>query len=105
MDEQIIKKVHLDAWEWLGAVAQKITMARLRVIDHREPIPEEELPLFKFLFAGHRNGVFPIYENKMEGIVESVSQNTLFSEDLSHKVVAKHNGTDVDLPCSETNKE
>jgi hypothetical protein len=87
MAEEVMQ-VELQAWDWMGAVAQKIEKMRERVFEHKD-IPEEYVPLMKYLYRGWRNMEYPIYETKVSGIAETTVQNSLFGQIDSKKPTGK----------------
>jgi hypothetical protein len=81
----------LEFYDWCAKVAERLTFIRLNVQDHRD-IAETDYELLKILFKPYHNGEYPIFQTKMEGVVESVSQQNLFSDITS----ASKDGTGFD---------
>ena len=111
MGEMETVSIELGFWDWIGKVVEKLTFARLNVADHRE-ISEEDYALLKTLFRPYHNGEYQIFQSKMEGIVETVIQNSLFTDKTSEDIVnfdeARDivlNGKDIDKYIPETIKE
>jgi hypothetical protein len=94
----------LGFWDWVGRVTEKLTFARLNVNDHRE-ISDDDYTLLKILFRPYYNGEYPLYQSKMEGIVESVTQNSLFTDGLAEESTTITDGTIFDTVVTETIKE
>jgi hypothetical protein len=69
----------LDAWEWVGKVAEKVTFIRLNAIEHRD-ISEEDYDLLKVLYKIWWNGEHPYYKACMSTTVENVIQGGLFTD-------------------------
>jgi hypothetical protein len=102
MGEEVIQ-VELQAWEWMGAVAQKIEKMRERVFEHKD-IPEDYMPLMKSLYRVWANGEVPIYETKMEAPVETSVQNSLFDDKNADKDTNTLNGKIIVKDISESIK-
>jgi len=102
MADEVIQ-VELQAWDWMGAVAQKIGKIRERVFEHKD-IPEEYIPLIKTLFRVWSNGEVPIYETKMEAPVETSVQNSLFDDKNADKDTNTLNGKIIVKDISESIK-
>jgi hypothetical protein len=69
----------LQAWEWVGKVAEKVTFIRLNAIEHRD-ISEEDYELLKILYKLWWNGEHPYYKACMSTIDETATQGGLFAK-------------------------
>jgi hypothetical protein len=72
----------LDAWEWVGKVAEKVTLIRLNAIEHRD-ISEEDYELLKILYKLWWNGEHPYYKACMSTTDETAIQGGLFSDKMA----------------------
>jgi hypothetical protein len=98
------EQIELEAWDWMAKVTERLTFLRLRVLDHRD-ITDEDYCLLKILYRTWWNGEYPITAVKMEGITESVIQNSLFSDGMSEESSVVANGTEFDNMVTETINE
>jgi len=69
----------LDAWSWVGKVAEKVTFIRLNAIEHRD-ISEEDYELLKVLYKIWWNGEYPYYKTCMSTTDETAIQGGLFAK-------------------------
>ena len=72
----------LQAWDWVGKVAEKVTFIRLKAIEHRD-ISEEDYELLKVLYRVWWNGEHPYYKACMSTTDETATQGGLFSDKMA----------------------
>ena len=94
------EQVELSFWEWIAKICERLTFARLTVLDHKD-IKETDYDLLKILFKPYYLGEYPIYVVKPELIVENVKQQDLFMSECPDK----ENGKIIENERAETVKE
>ncbi len=100
-----MNEIELDVMEWLTQINQKLTFILLNIKEKRD-IGEDDYDILRFLYKDWFNGEHPLYKVQMEGVQENVTQNLLFGEtyDKTSDVDTQNtDGTEVDIPTSETN--
>jgi len=90
--------------DWVAKMNEKITFVLLNLKEHRE-ITEDDYSLMKMWFGRWRCGEHPLYQAKMEGTVETVVQQGLFSANTSVLNSEEGNGMIVDTTVEEPIKE
>jgi uncharacterized protein YfkK (UPF0435 family) len=86
------EQTELDYWEWIAKVNEKLTLLRLKVLDHKD-ISEEDYELLRVLFRPYNNGEYPLWQTRFEQISQIVSQPNLFSQEERQEVLQELNGT------------
>ncbi len=96
----MVEEQELGFWDWCAKICERLTFARLTVLDHKD-IKESDYDLLKVLFKPYFMGEYPIFVVKPELIVENGKQQNLFMTEC----LDKENGKIFEKDCAETIKE